>query len=988
MSDELAIKEAAALLGVSEKTLRRWDASGELPASRDAQGHRVYQRPALLALAAERKAGKRPGPALLSRRAPRDRFVGREEELARLRAALSAGERLISLLGPAGVGKTRLALRHAELAGQEGEVFFADLSEAHSEEDVVGALSAALELPVTAQPTQEERRAQLHRAVAARGPVLLIADNCEQVTGPAAAELDALLHAAPALQLVATSREPLRLAGELRLEVRTLAPEEARTLYTARAEAAGAQVKNDEPAALDALLAKLDGLPLAIELAAARAPVLSVRELAGRVDAQLTLLRSERRDLPERHRTLSAAVAGSWQALSAAEQAALAQLAVFRGGFTPEAAEAILGGEGVDPLELLQSLRERSLLRALPSSATGATRLGLYEAVRAFAEERLVGAAKEEAHLRHARSVVKLADEVLEQVDGAAEGRRRQALLAEQENLKAVLTRCERTAPALAARAALALALATADSTPMVQRQALQLRLEALCQASGEPLLAGRAALLRGELARAEGPTAAAGEAFTAALAAAQTCGARWLAAAARLQLSAVLAAQGDTDGAQRSLEAALEDARALGDERAQGTILAQRGDAWMRVKRPAEADACYQAALPLLQRADAQGRVGLVLTALGLIAADRGEPALSERLHVQALEAFERVGDRRARLQALNNLAVLHSDTGALAQARARLTEGLAVARADGFLLGEGVFCANLAAVAQEEGQLEEAGALLDRSRELDLRLGVRRSEAIGLLLRGMLELERERLDEAAAAFAQARAGLEAVGLGGYALLARGFSAATVALRGDPARARVELAEVDAAFAGGSEPRTARIITALYGFPEVVEAAALRASSPEQSETKLSRAEVAARLPPGTMGRELRLVSRLLLRRISLARAGASGAAALELGPEAEWFCAPGGERVSLSHRHPLRRILLALGEQREKCPGVPLSTVELSAAGWPGEKLVAGSGESRTWVALSTLRKLGLKELLRRTDVGYLLDADVPLLRHGRHA
>ncbi|WP_439959615.1 ATP-binding protein, partial [Streptomyces luteocolor] len=243
--------------------------------------------------------------------------------------------------------------------------------------------------------------------------VLLVLDNCEQVVEEAAALTDALLRAAPGLRVLATSQEPLGLTGEAVFLVEPLRPDDAVSLFTARASAAApgfslADGGPDAEAAVAEICRRLDGIPLALELAATRVRALGVRELADRLGDRFRLLTSGQRGAPARQQTLRAVIDWSWELLSAPERIVLRRLAVHRDGCTLEAAEAVCAGDGVardEVMDLVTRLVDRSLVVMAPGPAGTAPRYRLLESVAAYAMERLTEledlAGVRERHLHH-----------------------------------------------------------------------------------------------------------------------------------------------------------------------------------------------------------------------------------------------------------------------------------------------------------------------------------------------------------------------------------------------------------------------------------------------------------------------------------------------------------------------------------------------------------------------------------------------------------
>ncbi|MGN7800833.1 DUF4062 domain-containing protein [Leifsonia sp. 22587] len=322
--------------------------------------------------------------------APLTRLIGRAADVEAIRGMLASGARLITITGPGGMGKSRLALAAAADPGDrfpDGAVFV-DLAPARDENGVIGALAQALgvrdtgDAPLADKVTTALRDRRL----------LLLLDNFEQAL-PAAPVVTALLAAAPGTAAIVTSRSLLRVGGERRYELGPLPADDAAALFVERAHAVRPDFEITPENADDVarICTALDGLPLALELAAARVRVLPPRELARRLDRRLPLLVGGARDLPERQRTLRATIDWSAQLLDRPERALLAQLGVFEGGFSLEAAEAVaaavpVDGEVVDVLPALAALVDNSLVRQHEDA--DAARFSLLATVREYALER------------------------------------------------------------------------------------------------------------------------------------------------------------------------------------------------------------------------------------------------------------------------------------------------------------------------------------------------------------------------------------------------------------------------------------------------------------------------------------------------------------------------------------------------------------------------------------------------------------------------
>jgi predicted ATPase len=378
-------------------------------------------------------------------------FIGRDRELAEVRALL-ASSRLVTLTGAGGSGKTRLGLQVAAemLDGSGDGVWLVELAALRDEDAVAPAICGAL--GIAARPG----RPALDTLLDALAPqdVLIVLDNCEHLIGGCAKTAEAIVRWCPAAHLITTSQEPLGIGGEAVYRVPPLslpgpgdfdaaAAEscDAVALFIDRARAHGVSLSVDETTAslVVSICRRLDGLPLAIELAAARLRSLSLRGLADRLDQRFRLLTGGSRTALGRQQTLQAAVEWSYSLLKAAEKLLLKRLSVFAEGFDLDAAEAVCGFgdiEAFDVTDMLDSLVDKSLVVAEPAGE--ALRYRLLETIRQFAAERLaeVGdqdAAVEAAHCTHYLSV---AETAAPHLTGPGQGRWLARLDADQANLR------------------------------------------------------------------------------------------------------------------------------------------------------------------------------------------------------------------------------------------------------------------------------------------------------------------------------------------------------------------------------------------------------------------------------------------------------------------------------------------------------------------------------------------------------------------------
>lgn len=387
-------------------------------------------------------------------------FVGREREISEVKELLS-GTRLLTLVGPGGCGKTRLALRvAADLRNQEDPtrsfrdgVWWVSLSSLSDAGLVPNAVASALGISETPDRALTEA---LLAFLEAKG-LLLVLDNCEHLVGACAGLADELLRSCPDLKVLATSREPLGVAGEVSWPVPPLslpdsergqAPEdllrsESVRLFVERARATAPDftLTEENASAVVGLCQRLDGMPLALELAAARVRMFSPAQILDRLDDRFRLLRGSRTATP-RHKTLEAAIDWSHELLSEVEKVLFRRLSVFAGGFSLEGEEAVCAGEGIEDdevLELLSGLVDKSLV-VVHGPQGDKARYRMLQTIRQYASEKLRASGEAEAaRRRHADFFLALAEEAEPAMMGPEQASWLARLEEEHDNLRAAL---------------------------------------------------------------------------------------------------------------------------------------------------------------------------------------------------------------------------------------------------------------------------------------------------------------------------------------------------------------------------------------------------------------------------------------------------------------------------------------------------------------------------------------------------------------------
>ena len=613
-------------------------------------------------------------------------FVGRQEEVAEV-GRLLEGNRLLTLTGPGGCGKTRLALAVAgDAAGLFGDgVWLAELASLVDPAFVPRAVASAL--GTRGRPGRPLAET-LAEHIGTR-EVLLVLDNCEHLVGACAEIAESLLRSCPRLRVLATSREALGVVGEVarpvpplslpdlrRLpEVESLTRYESARLFVERASAVSPTFELTErnAAAVARVCYRLDGIPLAIELAAARTKVLTVEEISARLDDCFELLVAGGRTAMPRHKTLHATMDWSHDLLSGPERALFRRLSVFADGFSLDAAESVcaeeLGQGGV--LELLSHLVDKSLVIA--READGEARYRLLETVRQYGQEKLCGSADEAGvRRRHAAYFVGFAERTEPELSGPEQVGRLDELERENGNLRVVMS----------------WALAEGEAG-IVARLGWALR---------------RFWLLHGHQAE----------------------GRRWMEALldrdvppgsrSRAALVAALMshAQGDYQACEGYAPEALTLSRRVGDEPCAAYALTLLGLAQMRRENVEGATARFEESLPLLRRSGEEQTVPLVLVWLGSVSLVDGDREHATRMFEEALALARQRGDRLGTNIALYSLAQTALSEADLGPAARFLEEGLPSSRQMGDQANLSYFLEGLAVVAAARGEALRAARML----------------------------------------------------------------------------------------------------------------------------------------------------------------------------------------------------------------------------------------------------------------------------------
>ena len=678
---------------------------------------------------------------------PLTSFVGRGGALAEVRRLLGT-TRLLSLTGTGGMGKTRLALETAseEAAAGARDVALVELGPLSDPELVPQQVLSALGL--SEQPGRTPTDSVVDHLCAR--PTLLVLDNCEHLLAAAAEMAHRLLQSCPDLRIVTTTREPLRVPGETTWRVPALTTPEsderpsadelvrydAVRLFLDRAAAVrpGLAVTDADAAALAQLVRRLDGIPLALELAAGRMSVMSIQELAERLDDRFRLLAGGSRTAPDRHQTLRAAVDWTYDALAPPEAALFDRLAVFAGTFALDVAERVCAGRGLertDVLDLLSGLVDKSLVMA--EQTDGTTRYRLSETMRRYAQERLAEDAAEDAAMRdaHLAWVGELAARAEGELRGPEQVRWLRVVEAALDDVRAALRwgseRAEVDTLALAAalgrfwevrgylsegRGWLEALLATTGAAvgPEVRTKALRWA-AILAQRQGDY---DQARVLHGE-----------------SLELAQAAGDQRGIAAAVHGLGNLAALQGDLAGARPLYEQALDIGRVLGDDHVIAAALTNLGTVAHNRAAFAEARALSEESLAVRRRMGDRHGIAMVTGNLAYLAFQQGDLAEARALYEESLGLQRELGDRPGIANSLCNLGYLALSEGDLAGAAKLLEESLALAGELGDKYWTALSLLRLAKVARAEGDHERASVLDGRALTLASEMGAKRALA-----------------------------------------------------------------------------------------------------------------------------------------------------------------------------------------------------------------------------------------------------------------
>ena len=698
--------------------------------------------------------------------AERGRFIGREHLLHTIQLRLAEGERLLTLLGIGGSGKTKLAVRYGWQHSDDwpGGVWFCDLAEARSLDGIVSAVAASF--GVTIGPGESAE--QMANVLAGRGKCLIILDNFEQVSRFSHQTLGVWYRMCPQAHFMVTSREILGLRGESAIPVPPLEETEALELFLALAKDANARFSPSEEdhKAIEKLVELLDYLPLAIELAAARVRVLNPQKLLARINDRFRLLTSAsgRRD---RQSTLRATLDWSWNLLAEWEKSALAQISIFEGGFDLESVEAVVDLDEFEdapwPMDALQSLVEKSLVRPVADD-----RMSLLVSVHEYATEKLGKMRdRDDVVARHIAHFIQFGvDAAIAALDTHGGTELRNNLALELDNIMAAHRRAMQQDDVHGATYTLTAAWAVlriqGPPQPVMERAHTMLVHPDL--SSNHPSvenadLRGRVLIIAGQSALRVGDLVAASQHFSEAIAYWEARGDtlqlgisrlnhgiiewrrgqlqeaeasfrqakdaglsvqnRQLTASAIANIALLAGQRGDAHAAKEGYERALTIHQSMGNQRNTAITLANLASTLDNLGQPKRALRALENAYKLYHDLGHRAGMGTCALGMGRVDVQLGRSEAAKRNFERALKHSVESGQPASRAAILVNLAGVYMSEQAWATARTQLEEAVEVAMGARPAVA-GVAFGLLAIVEAKDGLVEVAHDYLDRAKDL----------------------------------------------------------------------------------------------------------------------------------------------------------------------------------------------------------------------------------------------------------------------------
>ncbi|HQR10946.1 MAG TPA: tetratricopeptide repeat protein [Casimicrobiaceae bacterium] len=681
--------------------------------------------------------------------APITSFVGRERELVEIKRLLSRA-RLLTLVGVGGIGKTRIALQAAAevLDAYSDGVWFVDLAPIADAALVPSAVAQVLGVRETAETPLVETLCGYAR----QRQVLLLLDNCEHLLAGCATLADTLLSRAAELSIIATSREPLHVAGEqtyplptlslpdANANAETMGRSEAVQLFVERAERQqpGFALTDARASAVAQLCIHLDGIPLALELAAARIRSLSVEEISVRLNDRFKLLIDGNRTALPRHQTLRATLDWSYDLLSNAEKALLCRVSIFSGGWTLEAAEQVCAGDdiaGEAVLEILASLAHKSLV--MTEERGGATRYRLLETVLQYARDRLRDRGEESRWRgRHLAYFLAEAEAAEPELTGPEQQVWLDLLEADHDNLRSALAWSSAAGGDAEGGLRLAAAVWRFWYGGGYLGEGRRWFSELLARVPGGTLAATRAKALNavGSIACRQGDYPAARTFQNEGLAIWRALGDPRGITSSLNNLGVVAHAQGDYPSARAIFKEILAIRRELGDRPGIASTLNNLGALAFDQGDRSTSRALHEESLAIQQELGDRRGISMSLNNLGELAYAEGDYRAARTLYEESLAIKRELGQRWGIATSLDNLGNVASELGDYSRARTLHEEGLAIRREIGDRQGVATSLSNLGSVARNQGAHVAARTLYAESLAIRRELGERRGIAESL--------------------------------------------------------------------------------------------------------------------------------------------------------------------------------------------------------------------------------------------------------------
>lgn len=896
------------------------------------------------------------GAPVLAVRVPRTTFFGRTAELRRIAEVLAGGTQLVTLTGAGGIGKTRLALevlfRHAQDLARGAA--FCDAAPARNLAGLCSAVAAAvgLELLRPGDPV-----AAVGEALGRRDRPLLVIDNVEQVASDAARALDAWLDMAPGMQFLVTSRETLRIPGEVVVQVPALAVPEPRDADAMACDSVKMLVDRCRLASesfdprsslptLQKIASQLDGHPLALELAASRIPMMSAQQLLEHMTHRFDVLKGGPRTADQRHRTLAATLDWSWNLLTDAERSALAQGAVFEGPFSGPQAAAVMtpqGGSPLDALDVLTSLHHKSLLRVLP----GAQPCFVMDAsIREYGRLKLNERTDAtQVHQRHAACFLGAGRALYDRM--LREGTALLPRLAEHSaNIVCVHRHAVAHQHPDALEAAIVLGPVFSQQGQLwYHLQMLEQALVLPCSAEGSPWRRVEALTARGYALRKLGDTQRAQADFSECLRVLAELPHQGLKARVLGNLGSLAVELGTLQPAWQHLSAAVELAHAAGDTAHEGVLRSGLGRVQHNLRTdPEQTQRMYEAACALHRQTGDLRAEARTLARLGFLRQDLGALDDAQKHYLAALETAQQAGCAGHQALAWLYLGNLARQQGQIEQAARFYADAVRMLRQVGDVHFEGIAEMDrgiLAAISHQP-----ANGFFETALQLLTRVGDRRCVAMVHAHMGALAADQGHMDVSERCFAQAEAAMAGSGDRVLAPLLRGAQTHRLVARA--------VASLEGGDGAAASVLRRDALAALVALEQEAASPVGRSQHLELMAGRL-RDAIWSLWPPEH---------------------------ALVLAPDFRWMQAPHQQRLDLGDRPQIAQVLRLLVQRRQLAPGQATAAVDLCAAAWPGDRSDRASLLNRLRVAMTTLRRMGLRDLLMRDNVGYWLDPSVPVV------